>query len=107
MKTSIESCTMQNLKNALSCDNADWLQKLLWIDDKQRYGNVTDDFNFIQGIDTYKFRNENKNSSKVINAEFFMIINEYPEIPLIHHRRYLDPDFPLRLSSGSGRYSCT
>ncbi|MHA1207012.1 MAG: sulfatase [Candidatus Hodarchaeales archaeon] len=60
-------------------------------------GNVTDDFNFIQGIDTYKFRNDNKNSSKVINAEFFRIINEYPEIinkPIFAYLHTIDPHAP-------------
>jgi len=60
-------------------------------------GNVTDDFNFIQGIDTYKFRNDNKNSSKVINAEFFKIINEYPEIinkPIFAYLHTIDPHAP-------------
>jgi len=60
-------------------------------------GNVTDDFNFIQGIDTYKFRKDNKNSSKVINAEFFRIFNEYPEIinkPIFAYLHTLDPHAP-------------
>jgi len=71
-------------------------------------GNVTDDFNFIQGIDTYKFRNDNKNSSKVINAEFFRIINDYPEIinkPIFAYLHTIDPHAPYLVQEPFAKFT--